>query len=239
MDILQRLDERVEAAYKTVLGTAISSLGLKSLVTQTKAEFSDARLRLMQQVTVATYDSDSDAEYHNPEVGGIRTSEVQTELTPAHFGLEEEPEGGGKKKGKKGGGKGGKKGKRKSVDDPLAPFDPEKVRLAQGLVDVVYQQLEPTLASSLGPPVVPLHDNVRTAAMKTETDSGASQVNSNSNWRARAVHRLKFARGHFRARTSAEMCALAPACTCRHMFMRLSECSFFSYAPLIIFGGCV
>jgi hypothetical protein len=183
MDILQRLDERVEAAYKTVLGTAISSSGLKSLVTQTKAEFSDARLRLMQQVTVATYDSDSDAEYHNPEVGGIRTSEVQTELTPAHFGLEEEPEGGGKKKGKKGGGKGGKKGKRKSVEDPLAPIDPEKVRLAQGLVDAVYQQLEPTLASSLGPPVVPLHDNVRTNAMKTETDSGASQVNSNSNWR--------------------------------------------------------
>jgi hypothetical protein len=217
MDILQRLDERVEAACETVLGTAISSSALKSLVTQIKTEFSDARLRLLQQVTVATYDSDSDAEYHNPEVGGIRTSEVQTELTPANFGLEEEPEGGGKKKGKKGGGKGGKQGKRKSVEDPLAPIDPEKVRLAQGLVDVVYQQLELTLASSLGPPVVPLNDNVRTAAMKTETDSGASQVNSSSNWLARGVYRLKIARAHFahaRARKCAHWHPRAHADTC-------------------------
>jgi hypothetical protein len=239
MDILQRLDERVEAAYKTVLDTAVRSSVLKSLVTLTKTEFSDARLRLLQQVTVATYDSDSDAEYHNPEVGGIRTSEVQTDLTPANFGLEEEPESGGKKKGKKGGEKKGKKGKKKLVEDPLAPVDPEKVRLAQGLVDVVYQQLEPTLASSLGPPVVPLPDNVRIAVMNAETDSGASQVNSNSNWLARAVHRLKFARAHFCARTSAEMCVHPPAYTCRHMFMRLSDCSVFSYTPLFIFGGCV
>ena len=237
MDILQRLDERVEAACKTVLGSAVSSSALQSLVTQTKTEFSDARLRLLHQVTVATYDSDSDAEYHNPEVGGIRTSEVQTDLTPADLGIEEEPEGRGKKKGKKGGGKGGKKGKRTSVEDPLAPIDPEKVRLAQGLVDVVYQQLEPTLSSSLGPPVVPLPDNVRTAAMNSKTDSGASQVNSNSCWLARAVHRLKLTSAHFCARTSAETSAHPPACTFRHMFMRLTECSVSSCTPLFIFGG--
>jgi len=176
MDILQRLDERIESLHQTQLGTAVSSSVFKSLDKQTKMQFSDARLRLLQQVTVDSYDSDSDAEYHNPEIGGIRTSEVQTDLTPANLGLEEPGAGGGKKKGKKGGkGKKGKKGKKAVAEDPLAPIDPEKVRLAQGLVDAVYQQLEPTVASSLGPPIVPVPDQVTTAVTDAKAGSGASR----------------------------------------------------------------
>ena len=65
--------------------------------------------------------------------------------------------------------------KKAVAEDPLAPIDPEKVRLAQGLVDAVYQQLEPTVASSLGPPIVPVPDQVTTAVTDAKAGSGASR----------------------------------------------------------------
>ena len=145
MDIMQRLDEQMKGVLEKARNT--------SLMQKASRLFEDARLRLLQQVTVeGIFDSDEDEEYCAAESVSQQTHEVQTDLTPADLGIEV-PTGAGGKKGKKGAG--GKKAKKvKNVAETLPAIDPEKARQVQELIDLVYQQLEPSPHSSLGPPTI-------------------------------------------------------------------------------------
>jgi hypothetical protein len=145
MDIMQRLDEQMKGVLEKAQNI--------SLMQKASRLFEDARARLLQQVTVeGIFDSDEDEEYCAADSASRQTREVQTDLTPADLGIEVST-GDGKKKGKKGAG--GKKAKVKNAAaETLPAIDQEKVRQVQELIDLVYQQLEPSSDSSLGPPTI-------------------------------------------------------------------------------------
>jgi hypothetical protein len=135
MDILQRLDERMDALLTTVSNSAER----QSLTKFARIEFSAARGRLLEQVTVNDMEEDSDSEniYRNPAISRVRAHEMQTDLTPGDLGLDPEELGGKGKKGKKGGKKG--KNAKTALEEPI---NQEMICAAQGMIDVVYSHLE-------------------------------------------------------------------------------------------------
>ena len=151
MSILNGLGDSVEAL--------IAGTDNPVLIKQAQAEFAAARERFLQQAEVE--DLDESEEEEEASDGGrvrVRTSEAQTNLTPAALGLEDPAVGVKIKKGKRK----EKKGRKEKVAqaEPLPPIDPERVRVVQCLIDMVFQQLEPTDATSLGAPVVPVSASV-------------------------------------------------------------------------------